>query len=160
MSTDLAPAASSTDAAPKRVPGRPFVKGQSGNPKGRKAPAASLAEYVQKQSKSGKDVVDFLVQVLRNDKDALGIGRDVSLMWRMEAAKELLDRGFGKPTQAMEHSGPDRGPIELSDADLERKFLQDLARIAASAGAAGVLSHPDTGTEEGPTVALARVDSA
>jgi hypothetical protein len=32
-------------------------------------------------------------------------------MWRMEAAKELLDRGFGKPIQATEHMGEGGGPV-------------------------------------------------
>jgi hypothetical protein len=31
---------------------------------------------------------------------------------RVAAAQALLDRGWGKPMQAMEHSGPDGNPIE------------------------------------------------
>jgi len=32
---------------------------------------------------------------------------------RIAAAKELLDRGFGRPMQAVEVSGPDGGAIEV-----------------------------------------------
>jgi len=44
---------------------------------------------------------------------------------RVSAANALLDRGYGKPRQAVEHSGADGGPIEhrvssMSDEDLER----------------------------------------
>lgn len=31
---------------------------------------------------------------------------------RVSAATALLDRGWGKPVQGMEHSGPDGAPIE------------------------------------------------
>jgi hypothetical protein len=33
---------------------------------------------------------------------------------RVSAASALLDRGWGKPVQSMEHSGHDGGPIETS----------------------------------------------
>lgn len=33
---------------------------------------------------------------------------------RVSAATALLDRGFGKPPQALEHSGPDGEPIPTS----------------------------------------------
>jgi hypothetical protein len=32
----------------------------------------------------------------------------------VSAATALLDRGYGKPVQAMEHSGPDGEPIPTS----------------------------------------------
>jgi hypothetical protein len=31
---------------------------------------------------------------------------------QVAAAKELLDRGYGKATQSLEHGGPGGGPIE------------------------------------------------
>lgn len=37
---------------------------------------------------------------------------------KIAAAKELLDRGYGKPTQAMEHSGPDGGPVVVQRIEL------------------------------------------
>jgi hypothetical protein len=46
---------------------------------------------------------------------------------RVSAIKELLDRGYGKSVQAVEHSGPEGGPVkhahDISD--------ETLARIAA-----------------------------
>lgn len=37
---------------------------------------------------------------------------------QIAAAKELLDRGFGKSVQAIETSGPDGGPIQISQIQL------------------------------------------
>ena len=34
---------------------------------------------------------------------------------RVSAATAILDRGFGKPVQAMEHTGKDGGPIQTED---------------------------------------------
>jgi hypothetical protein len=34
---------------------------------------------------------------------------------RLAAAREILDRAYGKPTQATEISGPDGGPVEVID---------------------------------------------
>jgi hypothetical protein len=36
---------------------------------------------------------------------------------RVSAASALLDRGWGKPVQSMEHSGHDGGPIETLSQD-------------------------------------------
>lgn len=58
---------------------------------------------------------------------------------RVSAAKELLDRGYGKPNQSV--SGPDEGPIEVnSSPDLsgltndELKTLEGLATAIARSG--------------------------
>lgn len=41
---------------------------------------------------------------------------------RVSAANAILDRGYGKPAQALEHSGPDGGPVQIviqgADANL------------------------------------------
>lgn len=42
---------------------------------------------------------------------------------RVSAATAILDRGYGKPTQSHEHSGPNGGPIEmLSDSELNARI--------------------------------------
>ena len=50
---------------------------------------------------------------------------------RVSAANAILDRGYGKAPQAMEHSGPGGGPIEtreLSDTEAARRIAFLLAR--------------------------------
>lgn len=37
---------------------------------------------------------------------------------RVSAANALLDRGFGRPMQAVEHSGPEGGPISVTRIEL------------------------------------------
>ena len=45
---------------------------------------------------------------------------------RVSASVAILDRAYGRPTQAMEHSGPDGSPIESKDmtGDSARELLQ------------------------------------
>ena len=47
-----------------------------------------------------------LVEIMTNPGEAASA--------RVSAATALLDRGYGKPVQAMEHSGPDGEPIPTS----------------------------------------------
>jgi hypothetical protein len=151
MSANLVPVDDAPANSGGSAFGRPFPKGTSGNPTGRPKGMAALSQRIRRETKEGKVIVDVLL-----DRMLHGRG-DRS---RIEAAALLLAYAYGKPTQPLEHSGPDGGPIELSDADLERKFTQDLARIAALAGAAGVLSSSDASAEEGAGLAVVGVDGA
>lgn len=47
---------------------------------------------------------------------------------RVAAANALLDRGYGKPMQSMEHSGPNGGPIQ---SEVLTKDQRDAAAAAA-----------------------------
>lgn len=55
---------------------------------------------------------------------------------RLAAVREILDRSYGKPTQATEISGPDGGPLQIVDTSdpATRKALHELLghRPAAS----------------------------
>ena len=83
---------------------RPFKKGQSGNPGGR---PKGLAAHIRKATKDGQELADFMLEVFRNQQ-----GGRIPLPVRMDAAKWLADRGFGKAVQTTELTGPDGGPIQ------------------------------------------------
>jgi hypothetical protein len=99
----------------RRSAGRPFAKGQSGNPGGR---PAGLAAYIrQKCGEDGKNLTDFWLLVAYGTdaeiKQRLGCKHPPSFRDRMAAADALADRGYGKPIQTHEHQGGDGTPISL-----------------------------------------------
>ena len=57
----------------------------------------------------------------------------VSEAARVSAANSLLDRAYGKPVQAMEHSGPGEGPIETVVEMTPKERARRLLFIFASA---------------------------
>ena len=101
----------------RRTPeGRPFPKGVSGNPGGR---PKGLAEAVKaKVGKDGKKLVEALYAIAlgtpKQIEDAFGRPLDVQVKDRREAVKELLDRGFGRPMQALELTGADGAPMAVT----------------------------------------------
>ena len=48
------------------------------------------------------------------DKDGSNVMVPASITCQSEAIEKLLDRGYGKPAQALEHSGPDGGPVSYA----------------------------------------------
>ncbi len=82
---------------PENIVPHQFKKGQTGNPKGRpKLPDLKEAmARVLAEEKDGLTALDAILKALRA-KAAKGDVR---------AAQELLDRGFGRAKQQIEHSG-------------------------------------------------------
>src|SRR3712207_1629766 len=76
------------EKAPRRVVGRPFGKGVSGNPGGR---PKGLAARVRTATGDGEEIVDLMLSVLRDKRAS---NRD-----RIDAAKWLADRGFGRAVE-------------------------------------------------------------
>src|SRR6476660_7513960 len=68
--------------------GKPFKKGQSGNPGGRPKVIAEVKELAR--AHTGK-AIETLVSIMTNTKAAPAA--------RVSAANALLDRGYGKPPQ-------------------------------------------------------------
>ena len=49
---------------------------------------------------------------------------------RVAAANSLLAYGWGKPTSTVEHTGADKGPIEIADVNARDLLLQRLTGMA------------------------------
>lgn len=115
------------------ITGKGFQPGQSGNPGGRRP---SLKNAVAKVcGEDGEKLVAFWALILwgKDEEFYKQLGRNSkrTLRDRMDAATQLADRGYTKPTQ--EISGPDGGPLEIkrSLADLTDEELAILERLAA-----------------------------
>jgi hypothetical protein len=103
----------------------PWSKGVSGNPRGRPKTLSSAQDLARAAT---PDAIQALIETVRQRS---------SLSPRVNAAVALLDRAWGKPVQAVEHSGPEGerlfpAPADLDDAHLER-MLQLARELRAAA---------------------------
>jgi hypothetical protein len=74
--------------------GKPFKKGQSGNPGGRPKVVAEIKELARAHT---GEAIETLVSIMTNPKAAPAA--------RVSAANALLDRGYGKPPQHITGEG-------------------------------------------------------
>jgi hypothetical protein len=92
-----------------------FKPGQSGNPGGR--PRGDLArlirERVTEDGQASPDVlVDFWFSVLANKVP--GMEGEAKIQDMQRASEVLAERGWGKATQPMEHSGPEGKGVSIA----------------------------------------------
>ncbi|EHL99369.1 hypothetical protein HMPREF9946_03131 [Acetobacteraceae bacterium AT-5844] len=92
-------------------PGNPtaFKKGQSGNPGGRLKAVKEVEELARSHTELA---INALVGVLKN--------KEAPPAAQVRAAEVILERGWGKPRQSVELSGPDGAGLPLS---LEVRFV-------------------------------------
>src|SRR2546426_12678444 len=87
------------------VTGKGFLPGHSGNAGGRPKRLSALIGKIQRDTRDGEDLVDFMLQTFRSGP----------MRYRMEAAHWLTERGFGRaPQVVVEHAGEDGGPIHVT----------------------------------------------
>jgi Family of unknown function (DUF5681) len=106
----------------------PFVKGQSGNPRGRPRAGLALAERIRERL--DPDIVIDLALRLAADES-------IELDKRLAALLQLADRGFIKPplTMAAQITTTNDAPRDLSTIPLEVRramlaALRDAPRLA------------------------------
>lgn len=98
-------------------PAHMFKPGQSGNPGGRPKKAVDLAA---KASQFDDELLAMLVGIVRDKK--------ASRKDKMDAAKILFDRGFGRPSQSVMLQGDPEKPIATTELSPE-----DYAKIVDAA---------------------------
>ena len=122
-----------------RPRGRPFARGQSGNPGGRPIKPRTIeqrkleADVRMLARDRGAEAIDKLVALMRGvvrvEIDRKPVEMLVPPMTQLAAANAILDRGYGRPQQAVEINGGDVCPEEPEGSALE--FIR--SRLAAMA---------------------------
>jgi hypothetical protein len=113
----------------KRPRGRPFAPGQSGNAGGRpKRPMTLEARRVVADVKEAarertQAAIDTLTSIMQDPKAPPAA--------RVSAAQAILDRGHGRPSQAVEMTGRDGGPIQSEDVSAREIIVGRLEEIRA-----------------------------
>ncbi len=97
--------------------GRPFKKGQSGNPRGR---AESDRGDTQLARERGPEAIAALVKVMTKGKSEAA---------RVAAANALLDRGWGRPKQWDESEVTHRYVVELPPVLTRAEWLEKYGSI-------------------------------
>src|SRR5579884_4019901 len=89
--------------------------GQSGNPRGRPTVAAEIRDLARNHA---REAIERLVALVQSDNPQVAL----------RAAEALLDRGYGRPMQAIQVNGNDKRPMQ----SIEVVFVEPPKRIEQS----------------------------
>lgn len=115
----------------RRGPGRPWVKGQSGNPGGQ---PKGLTDVRRLAAQHTEEAIGTLVEIARKGRSEPA---------RVAAASAILDRAYGKPAQTV--VGDPDNPVRVEVEDVPRARVVQ-ALLAVLHGTA--LDEPDPPTIE------------
>ena len=111
--------------------GKPFQKGQSGNPGGRPKVVAEVKELARAHT---GQAIETLVSIMTNQKAAPAA--------RVSAANALLDRGYGKPPQHITGEGGPSYVVRLPEpCKTADEWVASLGDLAVQAPRNGASSH-------------------
>ena len=99
----------------------------AGRPKGRRDTAtvgqlASLEELARTHTETA---LNALVAIAQSGESEAA---------RVAAANALLDRGYGRPKQALIHTGKDDGPVQIENVSAREIIERRIAGLAARSG--------------------------
>lgn len=99
----------------------------AGRPRGRKDTAtvgqmASLEELARTHTETA---LNALVAIAQSGESEAA---------RVAAANALLDRGYGRPKQALIHTGKDDGPVQIENVSAREIIERRIAGLAARGG--------------------------
>jgi hypothetical protein len=108
-------------AITRRVVGKPFAKGSSGNPGGR---GKGIARYIREQTKNGEELIDLLLECARGElvtKRAKTLEDGTSFMTeyypscrdRLDALKFLVERGLGSELESVSPENEAAGALAV-----------------------------------------------
>jgi hypothetical protein len=101
---DAAKMAENSNGTAKRKPrGKPFKAGESGNPGGRPKRTAEELDLIAACKERAPEALAVIAGIMTKGENERN---------RLAAANAIIERGYGKPVQPVEASGPNGGPIE------------------------------------------------
>lgn len=96
-------AANSEKTGKPRGPGKPFPKGKTGNPSGRPKRTAEELDLIAACKARTPEALDVIASIMLRGENERN---------RLSAAVAIIERGYGKSVQSVEHSGAGGGPID------------------------------------------------